>query len=161
MYLQEFERAIEIITRAAQEVYSHRLVSLAVFGSVGRGTPRPDSDIDLLLVAEELPRGRIKRMAEFARVEEIVESCAAEFKYIRPDLSPIIKEKNEVLQGSLLFLDLVDDVRICYDQGNFLARYLAGLKEKLQQLGAKRIYRGGAWYWVLKEDYRPGEVIEI
>ncbi|HHW44614.1 MAG TPA: hypothetical protein GXX25_12560 [Desulfotomaculum sp.] len=66
-----------------------------------------------------------------------------------------------MLQGSLLFLDLVDDVRICYDQKNILARYLAGLKEKLQQLGAKRIYRGCAWYWVLKEDYRPGEVIEV
>jgi len=161
LYREEFRHALQIISRAAQEIYGERLVSVAVFGSVGRGTPRPDSDIDLLIVAENLPRGRLKRMAEFAGVEEIVESHAPEFRLIKPDLSPVIKEKSEVLQGSLLFLDLVDDVKICYDRGNFLSLYLDGLKRKLQQMGAQRIYRGGAWYWVLKKDYRPGEVIEI
>lgn len=161
MYREEFERALQIINQAAQEVYGGRLVSVAVFGSVGRGTPRPDSDIDLLIVAESLPRGRLKRMAEFAGVEEIVESRAPEFRSIKLDLSPVIKEKNEVLQGSLLFLDLIDDVKIRYDRGDFLFLYLRGLKRKLQQMGARKIYRGGAWYWVLKENYRPGEVIEI
>lgn len=161
MYREEFERALQIINQATQEVYGERLVSVAVFGSVGRGTPRPDSDIDLLIVAESLPRGRLKRMAEFAGVEEIVESRAPEFRLIKLDLSPVIKEKNEVLQGSLLFLDLIDDVKICYDRGDFLFLYLRGLKRKLQQMGARKIYRGGAWYWVLKENYRPGEVIEI
>ncbi|MEW6273888.1 MAG: nucleotidyltransferase domain-containing protein [Bacillota bacterium] len=161
MYREEFERAIRIICQAAQEIYKDRLVSVAVFGSVGRGTPRPDSDIDLLVVAENLPGGRLKRMAEFAGVEEIVEAHAPEFRLIKPDLSPVIKEKSEVLQGSLLFLDLVDDVKICYDRGNFLFLYLDGLKRKLQQMGAQRVYRGGAWYWVLKENYRPGEMIEI
>ena len=42
-----------------------------------------------------------------------------------------------------------------------LARYLAGLKERLERMGARRIRRKGAWYWVLKADYRPGEAIEI
>ncbi|WP_211230098.1 hypothetical protein [Desulfovirgula thermocuniculi] len=78
-------------------------------------------------------------MAEFERVEEIVASRADQFKYIRPDLSPVIKTKDEVLLGSFLFLDLVDDAKILYDRGNFLARYLAKLKEKLHQMDAKRI----------------------
>ncbi|KYH30429.1 nucleotidyltransferase family protein [Neomoorella mulderi] len=161
MYLQEFYRALEIVSAAVQEVYGNRLVSLAVFGSVARGTPRPDSDIDLLVVADNLPKGRLKRMAEFNRVEEIVQRRAAGFKHIRPDLSPVIKEKQEVLAGSLLFLDLVEDAKIYYDRENFLTLYLTGLKEKLKHLGARRVYHGGAWYWVLKRDYTPGEVIEI
>jgi len=161
LYLEEFSKLVELVTAAAREVYGGRLVSLAVFGSVARGTPRPDSDIDLLLVAEDLPRGRLKRMEEFARVEEIIRTQSAEFEYIKPELSPIIKEPKEIYQGSLVFLDLVEDARICHDKDGFLARYLAGLKERLDRMGARRIYRGGAWYWVLKADYRPGEVIEI
>lgn len=161
MYRENFEVLLQWVTRAAKDVYGFRLVSLAVFGSVGRGTPRPDSDLDLLLVAEELPRGRLKRMAEFARIEEIITPRLADLKNISPSLSPIIKDKEEVLQGSLLFLDMLEDARILYDRGRFLARYLAAFREKLNRLGARRIYRGGAWYWVLKEDYRPGEVFEI
>jgi len=161
MYREEFAKAVELVTAAAREVYGERLVGLAVFGSVAMGTPRPDSDIDLLVVAEDLPRGRLGRMAEFARVEEIVRRHAAGFKYVRPDLSPVIKTPAEVEAGSLLFLDLVEDARICYERDGFLSRHLAGLKERLLRLGARRIYRKGAWYWVLKPDYRPGEVFEI
>jgi predicted nucleotidyltransferase len=161
MYRREFEKVLTLLTDAAREVYGRRLVSLAVFGSVARGAPRPDSDIDLLLVVENLPFGRMKRIAEFSGVEELITSRLTGLKRINLDFSPVIKEKNEVLQGSLLFLDMVDHVKILYDRGNFLSLYLAGLKEKLQKMGARKFYRGGSWYWVLKQDYRPDEVIEI
>jgi len=161
LYLEEFAKAVEIVTAAAKKVYGRRLVALAVFGSVARGTPRPDSDIDLLVVAEDLPRGRLKRMEEFSRVEEIVRRLTAGFRYVKPDLSPVIKEPAEVYEGSLLFLDLVEDVKICFDRDGFLACYLAELKERLERMGARRVYRKGAWYWVLKPDYWPGEVFEI
>lgn len=53
---------LDRLTLLCKEHYKERLISLVVFGSVGRGTAGPDSDIDLLLVVNEFPAGRIARM---------------------------------------------------------------------------------------------------
>ncbi|MGQ9558802.1 MAG: nucleotidyltransferase family protein [Desulfurispora sp.] len=161
MFQEQYQQALEFLRQAVNQVYGERLVSLAVFGSVARGRPRPDSDIDIFLVAENLPRGRIPRMEEFSAVEDVFAKLSGRLKDIQPELSPIIKEKSEVLQGSWLFLDMVDDAQILYDRGGFLRRHLEKLRAKLEQLGARKIYRAGAWHWVLKKDYRPGDVIEL
>ncbi|KFD41430.1 DNA polymerase III subunit beta [Peptococcaceae bacterium SCADC1_2_3] len=163
MYRRHFQIILKNLTRAASCVYKDRLVTLAVFGSVGRNTPRPDSDIDLLLIADSLPPGRMKRMEEFYLVEEILTPLLEkkQKKGIYTSLSPVIKEKNEALQGSLLFLDLLDDVYLLYDKENFFENYLSTLKERLKDLGGKKIYRGGGWYWLLKEDYSPGEEFKL
>lgn len=161
MFREEFETALQALLRAIKEVYGNRLVSLAVFGSVGRGTPRPDSDIDLLLVADDMPRGRLKRMAEFNQVEAKVKACLPQLHHISVDLSPVLKDRDEVLAGSLLFLDMLEDARILYDREDFLFNCFQRQKMRLAELGAVKHYRKGAWYWVLKRDYRPGEEIEI
>ncbi|MCL6431580.1 MAG: helix-turn-helix domain-containing protein, partial [Anaerolineae bacterium] len=49
---------------------------------------------------------------------------------LAPEWSPVLNTPAEVEAGSLLFLDLVDEAKICYDRDGFLARYLAGLKER-------------------------------
>jgi len=38
---------------------------------------------------------------------------------------------------------------------------LARLKRRLDELGARRVWMGRKWYWVLKPDAKFGEVIEI
>jgi len=70
---QHFENLLNELLRATVKVYTDRLISLAVFGSVGRGTPRTDSDVDILLVADNFPPGRIKRVLKFEKVEESIE----------------------------------------------------------------------------------------
>jgi uncharacterized protein len=57
-----------------------------VFGSVARGTQREDSDIDFLIVARALPRGRTARVEEFLPVERDLEGWLAP---VRPDLMPV------------------------------------------------------------------------
>jgi len=130
---------------------------------VGRNTPRPDSDIDLLIVADDLPPGRIRRVREFDLVEEKLRPLLERMRQegIETSLSPLIKEPGDVLKGSLIFLDMLDDARILYDKNSFFRNYLTGLRKRLNELGAKKVYRGGAWYWLLKEKYEPGEEFEI
>ncbi|MGE5577334.1 MAG: nucleotidyltransferase domain-containing protein, partial [Syntrophothermus sp.] len=93
MIRSAFSELLDSILKEAVKFYDDRLVSLAVFGSVGRGTPRPDSDVDLLLVVDPLPPGRIKRVQEFAVVENGLEDSlrALRAKGIDTYLAPIFK----------------------------------------------------------------------
>lgn len=158
-----FDELIDALGRASREVYGDRLVSLVVFGSVGRGKARPDSDLDVLVVAAELPRGRMKRVAEFEAVERALGAAldAARAKGISGDISPVFKTPEEAERGSPLFLDMVEDARLVIDAGGFFAGILERLRRRMAELGSRRVWKGTRWYWVLKPDRRPGEVIEL
>ena len=160
------DRYEEILKRLRAELIAHygpRLVSVAVFGSVGRGTPRQDSDIDVLIVARDLPRGRTARVGEFLPVDARVESwlSKAQGSVGSVMLSPVFKTPAEVEAGSPLFLDMIDDARLLHDTDGFFRRYLDGFRRRLQALGSRRIWLGNAWYWELKPDLKPGEVFTL
>ena len=163
LLISNFERLLEAVLTACQRHYGDRLISVAVYGSLGRGTPRPDSDADLLIVAEDLPEGRIARARDFQAVEAAVAPVLVELRAegLAPELSPVFKTPREVGQGSPLFLDMVEDARILCDRDAFLASALRALRARLNRLGARRVWRGDAWFWDLKPDYRPGEVLEL
>src|SRR3989304_10213046 len=67
--LERYEDLLRRLLGELQARYGARLVGCAVYGSVGRGTPREDSDVDLLIVARDLPDGRMRRVEEFEPVE--------------------------------------------------------------------------------------------
>jgi predicted nucleotidyltransferase len=154
---------LEHVVGAVRDLYGARLVSCAVFGSVGRGTPRYDSDVDLILIVHDLPRGRMARVEEFLPVEERISRYLAGWGAgtAVPSLSPIFKTPEEAGRGSPIFLDMTEDGRILYDTDGFLAARLGRVRARLQELGAKRIRRGNARHWVLKPDLKPGEVFEL
>lgn len=160
---ERFKNILFHLRPACMEHYGDRLVSVAVYGSVGRGTPRPDSDIDLLVVAEGLPDGRLKRMDDFRAIEKGLESRLSPIADAggRVEFSPVIKSPDEVKLGSPLFLDMTEDAMILFDRDRFFEQALAGLRKRLERLGSKRIWRGNAWHWDLKPDYKPGEVFEL
>ena len=160
---ERFELLLGQVLTACQRYYGDRLVAVAVFGSVGRGMPRPDSDIDLLIVADSLPNGRLPRIGEFRTVEAAVAAELAEARKasLLTELSPVLKTPAEVLRGSPLLLDLVEDARLLYDRTGFLREALDQLKARMDRLGARRVWRGNAWFWDLKPDYKPGEVFEL
>lgn len=143
--------------------YGKRLISFCLYGSVARGTMTPASDIDFLLVIEPLPDGRMRRVKEFEHVESGLVSVRSEARKqgAHIELSPVLKRPFEVERGSLLFLDMLEDGKILFDRDDFLKRYFGEWKKKLDKLGARRIHKGDAWYWILKEDYKPGEVFEL
>ena len=81
-------------------------------GRTGK-TMRHDSDVDALIVARYLPRGRFDRVAEFEVVEKALVPIFQDLlgKHIRTELSPVFKTPEETESGSPLFFDMVDDAR--------------------------------------------------
>ncbi len=163
MLKERFKRLQGRLLAEAKAFYGKDLVSFVVFGSAARGTYRFDSDLDILIIAENLPRGRMKRIGEFANVEQRLEPFLRTLRKegVYPEISAIIKTPEEAQRGSPLFLDMVEDALILYDRSRFFARLLDQLRKRLRQLGAKRIWAGNVWHGVLKPDYRPGEIIEL
>lgn len=122
MLREHFQAIVESLKAASLEAYGERLVSAAVFGSVARGTMRPDSDIDLLLVVDALPAGRMPRVREFEAVERrlapLLEVSARHGVYTT--LSPVFKTPQELEYGSPLFLDMTEEVLILHDPNGIL-----------------------------------------
>jgi uncharacterized protein len=156
--LPDFSLLLDQLREACLEVYGARLISLLVFGSVGRRTPQPGSDIDLLLVVTDLPKGRLQRVREFLGVES---KLRTELNRTAVVLSPVIKSPNEAEEGSPLFLDMTEDALMLHDRNGFMEERLKRLKARLERLGARRIWRGNSWHWDLKPDYTFGDVFEL
>lgn len=162
-YAAAFSGILDALPTAARQVYGERLLSLVLFGSVARGTMRPDSDIDLLVVAEPLPEDRFGRVREFEAVEARLapQFAAARTADVNTFLSPIFKTRAELAEGSFVFLDLPDEGRILHDPQAVAATYLASLKARLAAQGARRIDFGGGHYWLLQPDAPPGTPIPL
>lgn len=160
---ERYDAVLCALPGALRRVYGQDLVSCAVYGSVGRRTQRFGSDIDLLIVARNLPDGRTRRVVQFEPAEdELAALLAACGGSDGPAvLSPVFKTPEEAEAGNLLFLDMVEDARVLVDEHGFFAARLDRLRRRMQELGSQRIWRGNAWHWVLKPDFRPGEVFEL
>jgi hypothetical protein len=158
-----FDRLLRAVAEACRSVYRERLIGIAVFGSVARGTMRPDSDVDLLVVADPLPQGRLVRMEEFDGVERLVEPALAEAEErgVSTRLAPIVRTIEELGRSGFLRFDIACDGKVLDDPDGRLAAYMAGVREGLERRGAERRSFRGLPYWVLDPDVRPGQVVEL
>jgi hypothetical protein len=157
------DQFLDELRRRAEAFYGDRLVTLAVFGSHASGRAHRRSDLDLLIVLSTAPPRRRLRLDEFDRLEAELGAAAdaLEAQGWSLELSPVIRTREEAEGFSILYLDMTVHVRIMVDRDDFLRRRLDRMRAELRRLGAERRAMGDQWYWVLKKDYRPGEVFEI
>ncbi|MEM2252038.1 MAG: nucleotidyltransferase domain-containing protein [Candidatus Bathyarchaeia archaeon] len=101
--------------------FGNNLVSFVIYGSVARGSAKPDSDIDILIVANALPKSRMERQKIFLEVERTLEPEINDLwgKGLHIDFSPIILSVEEARRVRPIYLDMVEDAVIIYDKGDF------------------------------------------
>lgn len=132
------------------EGFWDKLVSLVIFGSVAAGQARAESDVDLLIIAEDLPERYSDRLRLWRE------------KKLYPLIDPILLTPSEAERIQPFYLDLLEYSVIVYDRDGFMRRVLEGLRAKLKILGAIKVeLPDKSWYWVIKPGAGFGEAIMV
>jgi predicted nucleotidyltransferase len=151
----------EFLSKVKQMIRSN-LVSVVLFGSVARRQAKKESDIDLLVILQDASDDHYERLKPFVDVELAMRKSASYERYLREGLIPcfsyIVLSKEEAEENHYVFLDMLEDSIILFDDDNYFKGRLAALKRRLSSLGSKKVLLGdGSWYWDLKPDLRLGE----
>ena len=138
------------------------ILSVSLFGSVARGQARPDSDIDLFCVHKGVDFNLTKRFVQVTfELEQDEEYKRLVEKGLYPRPSCIFFTEQELWDKPHILLDMLYDGIILCDTGILQSR-LEILRKRLEELGAKKTtLADGTWYWDLKPDWKPGEVITL
>ena len=147
---------LQCFLRVLHSRYGEDLVSVVLFGSWARGEARAESDIDLLVICEHFPRSRLDRHQDMF---EAVKAVTKDFA-VKSSIIPLTPEEASTTKP--FYLGMVTAHVLLYDCDGFFAAILQRLKKRLAELGSeRRVDKDGYEYWVLKPDFKPGEVIEL
>jgi predicted nucleotidyltransferase len=161
----EYRNLLNVFVDSVQQEQGDQVVSVVLYGSVARGTAGPGSDVDLLLILREAPLEYWKRLQPLLRVLRRLrkEQCwkTLEEQGWTPFVSVMVLSLEEAKQNRYLYLDMLDEAKILVDKDGFFRAKLASLRQRLKELGAKKVQRNGGWYWDLKPDLKQGEALVL
>ncbi len=159
---RDYKNILKNFKQSLLERFSDSLISLVLFGSVARGTAKQESDIDLLIILKDAPDSYYRRLEPVVDIELKLRRGAYDTTGAAPIFSSIVLSKEEAMENRNIFLDMLDASIILYDKDDFFKNRLKELKKRLLQLGSKKVVlEDQTWYWILKPDSAPGEVIEL
>jgi hypothetical protein len=157
-----YDQLIKDFLSRVMQMFEGNLVSVVLFGSVARGTARKESDIDLLIILRDTPDDHYERLIPFVDIELELRKTASYERYMReglmPSLSCLVMSKREAEENHYVFLDMVQDSTILFDDGDYFKGRLSALNKRLSSLGSRKVLLAdGSWYWDLKPDLKLGE----
>ena len=136
--------------------FSDALVSVVFFGSRARGEARPESDVDVLIVARGMPRNRFER---YRGLRDVARGVSRGFGEA---VAPILLTPEEAQHVKPYYLGMLSGHVILRDADGFFAGVLDRLRRRLAELGSRRyVDEDGYEYWDLKPDWKPGDVVKL
>ncbi|MEM4311411.1 MAG: nucleotidyltransferase domain-containing protein [Nitrososphaerales archaeon] len=146
-----------IVARLIEEL-GPKLRSIVLFGSLARGKAKPESDIDLLVVADSLPERYSERVKIISKVKNfwqldhlILKLWKEKGIYTNLDILLITKEEAGMIHP--FYLDMVDEGILILDKDEIMAKKIKEVKDRLREIGAIKIVEPeGSWYWILPKE---------
>jgi predicted nucleotidyltransferase len=163
---REYKQLLEEYTVLLKQHFGDKLYSICLFGSVARGCASAESDIDVLVIAEGLPDDVGMRLKETKYIYEKLKATEA-YGSLRAlckgaSISDLLFTPDEINRHPPILLDIVEDGILLYDKWDYLRNVLRAIRDTLKKLGSRRIVTTrGCYYWVLKPDIKPGEIVRI
>ncbi|MCS7137903.1 MAG: nucleotidyltransferase domain-containing protein, partial [Candidatus Caldarchaeum sp.] len=127
------ERYLNLILLTAKHIIRGlKDVSMAIFGSVARGTAEPQSDVDILVVSDDFA-GSLGQRVDKLFDHVLGQDVRAEVRWlfdnkVYANLSFLPLTRREVGKRPTVLLDLTDDAVIIYDDDEFLQKALVEMK---------------------------------
>ncbi|MFQ6106354.1 MAG: nucleotidyltransferase domain-containing protein [Thermoplasmata archaeon] len=146
---------------AGELVRRFDVTGVLLFGSVARGDWSRDSDIDLLVILEE---GRealkvITALRAELRSSPEYKECVSKDHYPVVQVYPIAR--SDARRFRRMYLDALTEGIILFERDSFLSDLIAEFKERLRELGARRIdIPSTGHYWILG-DIEAGKVVDL
>ncbi|MEM3637636.1 MAG: nucleotidyltransferase domain-containing protein [Conexivisphaerales archaeon] len=151
---QEYVPLLESILERLLDGYGQRLKGLILFGSVARGKARPESDLDLIVVAEGMPERYGDRVRKTLSMLSSLETIKRETYYkkmaLHPNIDLILIDKKEFGIPSAFYLDVVMEGIIMFERENFIKDTLEKIRTEFKKIGAARVeHPDGRWHWII------------
>ncbi len=143
------ETIYALIVEYLKRGLSDNLIAVALFGSYARGDQNSNSDVDILVIANDLPENHFTRMISLNSLMPLTLAGKVGFTALTPD--------EWTSSFPSYYLDLGLDAKILFDPVDFLVPKLQRIREIIKEAGLSRvrIERGFAWCW--KNAPKPGK----
>ncbi len=140
------------IVQALRDYFGENLIAVVLYGSWARGEGKPGSDVDLFIIARNLPKRR------FPRILHVHKPVAGRFHY---PVSILAKEPEE-FEGQFpsLYLDLGLDGQVLYDPDHYISPRLARIRRIIEEAGLYRQKCDGDFVWLWKKPPRRPWVLD-
>jgi predicted nucleotidyltransferase len=132
---------IDRIAKDIKTLFGKDLVSIVLFGSHATGRQKDASDIDMLVVADNLSLSRKERLS-------IIFSITRKYLLKGKTVSMILRSRDEIKNGfeyyNPLLLSISENYRLLHDREKFFSSLMKGIKNKIAQ---KEIQKFSDFSW--------------
>jgi len=158
------ERYLHLLVDACAQLHRSDLGLMGVwlFGSVARGEARPNSDVDLIVVAKNLKEEKGKMAgAVYARLEIGEERKFLLRNGFATDVSVYPMTERELFRFYPIMLDVIDHGIVVYEKGEVLTRVARSMQDGMARLGVRKVQLRRGWMWLLPPQLRVGERVGV